>query len=77
MVVTSDADWATSIEVDADMPAHGHGMIVKPVVAELGPQRWQVNGMKFHMPGAWEVYIDLINGDRREHQIIPVNVEPF
>ncbi|MDP7061897.1 MAG: FixH family protein [Planctomycetota bacterium] len=77
MTVTSDAEWVQEITVDADMPDHGHGMVVKPRVTKLGPQRWRVDGMKFHMPGEWEVYVDLIAAERSERSVFPIVVEPF
>ena len=72
-----DADWVENIHFDADMPAHGHGLIVKPVVSPLESGRWRIDGMKFHMPGEWEVYIDMIAGARSERETIPVVVQPW
>jgi hypothetical protein len=37
------------------MPAHSHGLPTTPVVRELGDGRYRVEGLKFHMPGAWVV----------------------
>ncbi len=37
------------------MPAHGHGLPTTPVVSELGAGRYRIEGLKFHMPGAWTV----------------------
>ena len=45
---------------DAAMPQHGHGMNVKPTVKSLGGGRFRVEGMLFHMPGSWELYLDLV-----------------
>jgi DNA-binding beta-propeller fold protein YncE len=45
---------------DAAMPQHGHGMNVKPTVKSLGGGRFRVEGMLFHMPGSWEMYLDLV-----------------
>jgi hypothetical protein len=35
------------------MPAHGHGLPTVPTLRELGDGRYLVEGVKFHMPGAW------------------------
>jgi hypothetical protein len=44
------------IAVDGGMPQHGHGLPTAPEVsAELGQGRYQVEGMKFNMPGWWVV----------------------
>ena len=49
------------LTVDADMPAHGHGMNVAPALSlEDG---WIVaDPLLFHMPGAWEIYVDRSTG---------------
>lgn len=45
--------------VDADMPAHGHGINTTPVFEKLENGRYRIDGMALHMPGAWELYFDL------------------
>ena len=47
--------------MDATMPDHAHGMMTRPVHAEVTPGTWTTKGMKFHMPGYWK--IDLKSGD--------------
>ena len=42
-----------SLRVDADMPAHRHGMNYKPTVQALGGGRFVAEGLMFHMPGRW------------------------
>lgn len=37
------------------MPAHSHGLPTTPTVRGLGGGRYLVEGLKFHMPGAWVV----------------------
>jgi hypothetical protein len=37
------------------MPAHAHGLPTTPTVTSLGGGRYRVDGLKFHMPGAWVV----------------------
>ena len=44
-----------AITVLGGMPAHAHGLPTTPVVSELGDGRYRVEGLKFHMPGAWVV----------------------
>ncbi len=44
------------IAVDGDMPQHGHGLPTRPRVSRnLGEGRYEVEGMKFNMPGWWIV----------------------
>lgn len=37
------------------MPEHGHGLPTIPQVKNLGGGRYLIEGLKFHMPGAWVV----------------------
>ena len=49
-----------TISVDGGMPQHGHGLPTEPAVsAELGGGRYQVEGMKFNMPGWWVVNLSV------------------
>lgn len=48
--------------VDAGMPAHRHGMNYRPTLAPTGQGTWRAEGMVFHMPGAWEVRLDIEGG---------------
>ena len=43
------------VTVLGGMPAHSHGLPTAPVVRGLGGGRYLVEGLKFHMPGAWVV----------------------
>ncbi len=44
------------IMVEGDMPEHKHGLPTRPEVTEnLGNGDYLVEGMKFNMPGHWEV----------------------
>ena len=44
------------ISVDGGMPQHGHGLPSSPAVTEvLGEGRYLIEGMKFNMPGWWEI----------------------
>lgn len=44
------------ISVDGGMPQHGHGFPTQPrVTKELGDGRYLLEGMKFSMPGWWEI----------------------
>lgn len=62
------------IVVNADMPSHGHGMNTKPRLTALGNNRWKVEGMLFHMPGAWEIYVYIGSNAAMERAAFPVNL---
>lgn len=63
------------IKVDAGMPEHNHGMNVKPVVKELGKGVFEVRGLLFHMPGYWEIYVDIEHQGKKEQAIFGVTVD--
>lgn len=56
----------TALDVDATMPAHKHGMNYRPSVAVVGPGRYRVEGLLFHMSGAWELRFDVAGAKGRE-----------
>ena len=67
-----DAKPVRSIVLDAQMPAHGHGMNYRPTATQTNPSRFQVSGLMLHMPGRWRLTVDLVQADRRtrlEHDI--------
>lgn len=49
----------TGLRVDAQMPAHRHGMNYRPSVVAQGDGRFRAEGLLFHMPGRWEFIFDL------------------
>jgi len=45
-----------SLAIDGGMPEHHHGLPTSPkVVADSSPGDYVVNGMKFSMPGWWNI----------------------
>ncbi len=66
-----------AVRVDADMPAHKHGMVSKPALTPLGDGRWQVDGMMLHMPGHWEVWVEVDRGEDTRRAVFEVRLEPF
>lgn len=50
---------ATLRAVDATMPAHRHGMNYRPTLQPLGDGLWRVEGLLFHMRGAWELTLSV------------------
>ena len=45
--------------VDADMPAHKHGMNYRTVVKATDGSRYRADGLLFHMPGRWRFLLEL------------------
>jgi hypothetical protein len=56
--MTTPAD-DVGIVADAAMPHHHHGMNLVPRSERTGPGAFRVTGMLFHMPGYWEIYVDV------------------
>jgi hypothetical protein len=50
------------VAVSAFMPDHGHGTNLDPVTEELGGGRYRADGVLLHMPGYWELHVDVIRG---------------
>jgi hypothetical protein len=64
------------LEVDADMPAHGHGLLTQPKVKPgNAPGRYRVEGLRFHMPGYWEIRLHVNDRGNRDGLIFPVELE--
>ena len=74
--VKLDDDRCVSIDVDAAMPQHGHGMSVRPRVTELSDScgRFNIEGMMVHMPGQWKIYIDITEGAITERASFDIEV---
>ncbi len=56
------AEPISALRVDADMPAHRHGMNYRPEVKALGAGRFEAQGLMLHMPGRWRFIFDLGSG---------------
>ena len=66
IVVCAAADGRpppAALLVDADMPAHRHGMNYRPTVSALGGGRFRAEGLMFHMAGRWRVMFRLDGGE--------------
>ena len=62
--------------LDAQMPAHGHGMNYRPTVTLTGPGRFRFTGLMLHMAGRWRLTFDLVQGDRRTRLSRDVDLKP-
>ena len=64
------------IVLDAQMPAHGHGMNYRPTATPAGPGRFRVAGLMLHMAGTWRLTFDLVHGDTRTRLTQEVTLGP-
>ena len=74
-IVPKAAAAAPKVEVDARMPAHGHGMNRVPKVTRLTEGTVKAEGMLFHMPGHWELYVDITHGGVTERAQFDVHLK--
>lgn len=65
----------SKVEVDARMPAHGHGMNRVPKITRLPDGTFKAEGMLFHMPGHWELYFDLTEGGLTERAQVDIHLK--
>jgi hypothetical protein len=65
-----------TIVVDAQMPAHGHGMNYRPTAIESGPSQFRMSGLMLHMPGRWRLTVDLVQADRRTRLTHDLDLAP-
>ena len=65
----------SALRVDAQMPAHRHGMNYRARVAPQGDGRYRAEGLLFHMPGKWQFVFDLERPGRTERLTADVVVE--
>ena len=63
------------VRVDADMPAHRHGMNYRAAIRALDGGRYAADGLMFHMPGRWRFVFDLGSGADTMRMTHEVDVE--
>ena len=63
------------VKVDADMPAHGHGMNTQPEVVAGKEGDYRVDGMLFHMAGEWVITVEVGRQGKMERASFPVQIE--
>lgn len=63
------------ILIDGGMPAHNHGLATSPqVTANLGNGDYRIEGLRFHMQGAWELRITVRHGGVSDRIVIPLTL---
>jgi hypothetical protein len=65
----------TTVTVDARMPEHNHGMTLQPQVVSEGEGRFRAEGLLFHMPGRWELYVDVTRGTEMERATFEITLD--
>lgn len=74
----NDADGqpvtGATIAVTGGMPAHNHGLATAPSVTEQGGGAYQLQGLRFHMMGYWEVTLEISQGGTRDKVVIQLDL---
>jgi len=64
-----------TISITGGMPDHDHGLPTAPrATAYLGEGRYLIEGMRFHMGGAWEVVLNVKSGAGDDALSIPLDL---
>lgn len=58
------------VEVAGGMPEHDHGLATVPKVVALGNGHYRIEGLRFHMPGAWVLELAIDDGNARDRVTI-------
>ena len=63
------------IRVIGGMPEHDHGLPTRPrVTEELGGGDYQLDGMRFHMRGYWEIEVTVVTDQASTVIVIPLQL---
>jgi hypothetical protein len=63
------------ISISGGMPEHNHGLPTQPEVTRyLGGGRYLIEGLRFHMQGAWELLITIDANGKQDTVVIPLQL---
>lgn len=79
VLIVADGDGVpvtgATLSIAGGMPAHDHGLPTSPqVTRELGPGRYLLEGLRFHMNGEWQIEIAIEAGELRDVAVIPLQL---
>jgi len=72
---TSRPAEGIALALDAAMPQHRHGMLRIPRVEARPDGTYAVSGVLFHMPGYWELYLDVTRGAVTERTQFAIEID--
>jgi hypothetical protein len=64
--VSPEARGPVSVTVEANMPAHRHGMNTRPQREQLDAETFLFRGLLLHMAGEWDVALEVAQGRVRD-----------
>lgn len=72
---TGEAVADARISISGGMPEHDHGLPTQPrVTGYLGDGNYRVEGLRYHMHGAWELVITIDLQSKRDTVVIPLQL---
>ena len=63
------------VAVDAEMPAHHHGMTRAPQVTCVGKGSYLATGLLFHMPGHWQLHFDITEAGKTDRAEVGIELQ--
>ncbi|WP_130482248.1 hypothetical protein [Sphaerotilus mobilis] len=66
---------AALLQVEADMPAHRHGLNYRVQLRQTAPGRYRADGLLLHMPGRWRLLFDLGPAQSPQRLVRSVDVD--
>lgn len=63
------------VRVDAQMPAHRHGMNYVPSVQTMAQGVYRAEGLMLHMPGRWQFLFELSADGRTDRVTAPFDLD--
>jgi len=76
-VLTPDGDELDKVKIylHGGMPQHRHGFPTRPRIAKMsGKGLYLVSGVKFSMPGAWEMRFNIKEKTKRDRVVFKINL---
>lgn len=73
-VCSADNKAADRVQVDANMPAHKHGMNYEPQLSKTAEGEFKATGFLFHMPGVWQITVSVYGKGAPSHLSMEINV---
>ncbi|MGB0559853.1 MAG: FixH family protein [Pseudohongiellaceae bacterium] len=76
-VIDSESKPVTmaSVSIEGGMPEHDHGLPTQPkVTSEISPGTYLLQGVRFHMPGRWEIKFTISRESQKELGIASIQL---
>ena len=62
------------ISVGGGMPQHNHGLATAPSIMAIGNGNYQLQGLRFHMMGHWELELNIASGGVEDKVVVVLDL---